>query len=339
MSNSLSQLPPLKANLPTLTNKKEVIEESDEENYQTSEESEQEMVESRKIDNNSSFFATFTDGSSFRYLIEYLRLTSLDGTFVFTKDHIIYQREDEDKSIFNDVKIRTYDLTEYEFSSSNNEITSTLNLSELRNKTRTVGKKEQMDIYKLANEPSNFYIQVRSQEKGTDNPVFYCMPTKSEDVNLYELPEFGRGKNNPNCTIYQSDFSKLCKALVANKCSTAEFIGFNKGLIIKGYSSEKKVVMVKEYGKTKTSQPKMSNTKSINESNVIKPRVAPPKLNIKDADEIERFTINIANIKALSKLNGFSPNSTIKFYIQPKTPMMIVAPIGSYGELKVLLRS
>ena len=335
MSSSSTQLPNISGKLPPLVVKSEEYDEE----YETSEDVESsDEVESKVIDNKASFFATFIDGSSFRYLIEYLRLTSLEGTFVFTKDSITYQKEDEDRTIFNDVKLRTYELTDYEFCSENSEITATTNLSDLRNKTITVGKKEQMDIYRRPEEPTNFYIQVRSQEKSSgDNPVYYCMPMKSESVTIYELPEYERGKNNPNCTIYQSDFSKLCKALVANKCNYVSVIGFEKGIIIKGYSSDNKIIMVKEYGKCKTNQTsKTSETKSIN---TIKPQVAPPKLNVKDSDEIERFKIPIDNIKALSKINGFSASSTIKIYIQKSAPMKLVVPIGSYGTLKILLRS
>ncbi len=330
MSNT-SKLPSL-ASLVTVDNDENEIEEF------TSEEDKEENI--KEIDTNASFFVTFIDGSSFRYLIEYLRLTSIDGTFVFSKDYITFQKGDDDETIFNDVKIKTYQLIDYEYSSSNSEITTTINLSELRNKTRTVGKKDQMDIYKIAEEPSNFYIQVRSQEKSSgDNSVFYCMPMKSESVTVYDLKDYSRGKHNPNCTIYQSDFSKLCKALVANKCSYAEIIGYEKGIVIKGYSSENKIVMIKEYGKCKISQySKSSTTKSII-PNTIKSEIAPPRLNVRDVHEIERFKIYIDNIKALSKINGFSPNSTLKIYIEPKSPLKIITPIGSYGELKILLRS
>jgi len=338
MSSSIAKLP----SLSSLVVKNESENESESESENESETEEE--TETREIDQKASFFATFIDGSSLRYLIDYLRLISIEGTLVFTKDSIIYQKEDEDKTILNNVKLRTFELTDYEFSSENSEITATINLSDLRNKTRTVGKKEQMDIYRRAEEPSNFYIQVRSQEKSSgDNAVFYCMPMRSESVKIYELPEYSRGKYNPNCTVYQSDFSKLCKALVANKCNYAEFIGFEKGIIIKGYSADNKIIMVKEYGKCKSSSySKTSTTKSINntfDKQTIKSDVAPPRLNIKDAGEVERFKIPIVNIKALSKINGFAANTTIKFYIQENCPMKISTPIGSYGELTILLRN
>jgi hypothetical protein len=355
MSSSAQHLPPLSTSLPPLAKTAEKSktakkiahssESSEQESYSDREESEEVAeVQSKKMDNNASFFATIIDGSSFRYLIEYLRLSSIEGTFVFTKDYITYQQEDDDKIIFNDVKIKTYELTDYEFSSLNSEIAATINLSDLRNKTRTVGKKEQMDVYRRPEEPNNFYIQVRSQEKSSgDNPVFYCMPMRSENVTIYKLPEYSRGKNNPNCTIYQSDFSKVCKALAANKCSYAEFIGYEKGIIIKGFTSDGKIAMIKEYGKCRNNPPtKTSTTKSIvnvNDKNTIKPQIPAPRLNVRDADEVERFKINISIIKSLSKINGFCSSGTIKFYIEQGAPMKLYIPIGTFGKMRILIRS
>ena len=351
LSDAEKKLPPII----TEKNKKKNTSESEEddediediEENEEIDENEEKMVNStKKIDQNASFFASFIDGSSFRYLIEYLRLSSSEGTFVFTKDYITFQKQDEDETILNDVKIKAYELTDYEFSTFNSEITATINLAELRNKTRTVGKKEQLEIYRRPEEPTNFYIQVRSQEKSSgDNSVFYCMNMKSENVIIFKLPEFTRSKKQPNVTIYQSDFSKLCKALVANKCIYTEFIGFDKGIIIKGYGSDGKIIMIKEYGKCKSVQNnKSSTTKSVvqtnySDSNTIKPQIAPPKLNVKDLNEIERFKYHITVIKSLSKINGFSNNGTIKFYIEHNLPMKAVVNIGSFGKLTILLRS
>ena len=352
MTSTLPQIKPNTSGLPSLTlppvKNLPGINISDQTDSEDSSQEEYEdttkTVSDKNIDSNASFFASFINGSAFRYLIEYLRLTSIEGTLVFTKDYITYQKNDDDNSIFNDVRIKTYELTDYEYSSFNTEITATINLSELRNKTRTVGKKEQLDIYRRPEEPSNFYIQVRSQEKSSgDNPVFYCMPMKSENVTIYELPKYSKGKRNPNCTVHQSDFSKVCKSLIANKCSYVEFIGYEKGIIIKGYGSDGKVIMVKEYGKCRYSNlTKTSTTKSvvnISEKNMVKPQVAPPRLSVRDADELERFRVQIDNIKALAKINGFSDQGTIKFYIEPGLPMKIYTSIGAFGKLTILIRS
>ena len=310
--------------------------------HSTEEESSEEETTTtiKEVDENASFFATFIDGSSLRYLIEYLRMSSTEGTFIFTKDAIIYQKQDEEQGILNDVRLKTYELIDYEFSSENPEIIATIDLSNLRNKTRTVGKKEQLDIYRRSDEPSNFYVQVRSQEKSSgDNPVFYCMKMQSEDVTLYELPVYSRGKKNPNCTIYQTDFSKVCKALVTNKCTYTEFIGYEKGIILKGYTNDGRVAMVKQYGKCQASVSSKSFTAKSVHTETIKSSVPTPKLNIKDAGIIEQFRVHISTIKSLAKINGFSGNGTIKFYIEKGLPMKITSKVGSFGKLNIIITS
>ena len=196
-----------------------------------------------------------------------------------------------------------------------------------------------MDIYRRAEEPSNFYIQVRSQEKSSDNPMFYYMPVKNEDIEIFELPVYLRGKNDPTCTVCQTDFNKVCKNLIKNKCTYTEFIAYEKGIVIKGYTSDGKIATIKEYGKCRFgAETKSSNTKSII-NNTNKPDIIAPKLSIRNVDEIERFKLHIKTIKSLAKLNGFSNSSTIKFYIEKGAPMKLCTSIGSFGKLTVLVKT
>lgn len=293
------------------------------------------------VDPEASYFYTFVDGSAIRYLIDYLTLIAEEGTFIFKPDEIVYQKGDEDGSILNDVRIKPHKLIDREYKSTNPEILSTISFAQLKNKTRTVGKKEQMDIYRRSGEPSNFYIQVRSQEKNSD-PVLYRMTSKSEAVELIELPTYKRDRRNPNCTIFQADFNKTCKALHTNKCAYAEFVGYEKGLIIKGYDSKGGIVMIKEFGKCKSNDvSKSSTTKgiSIDSNNVIRPQVAAPKLKVTNTDELEKVRVSAKIYKALIKVNGFTgPNTTLNFYIEKDAPMKIVAPIGTFGKLTILIR-
>lgn len=322
--------------------KEEEEEEKDDEGTDSDENTNIRKIESRELDQNASFFATFMDGSTLRYLIEYLRLTTTEGTFIFSKDYITYQKGDEDHTIFNDVRLKTYELTDFEFSSVNTEVPVTLNLAELRNKTRTVGKKEQMDIYRRAEEPGNFYIQVRAQEKTGSEPTLYCMQMKTENINIdiYKLPEYARGKKNPNCTVHQTDFTRICKSLVASKCSYAEFIGYDKGIVIKGMSSDNKIVLVKQYGKCRqNTATKTSTTESIMPSSDKNRKAPAVKLNVRDSDELEHFKIDISTIKTLAKVNGFCNNGTIKFYIERELPMKLCVPIGGFGKMSILVRN
>ena len=299
------------------------------------------LVSKINIDNDASFFATFIDGSSFRNMIEYIRLPNIEGVFRFTKHKILYEQGDPDNNILNVVELKEYELTDYSFSSKSDEIVVGINLADLRNITRNVGKKDHIDLYKLSGEPKNLYIRIRSQsEKGSESNL-YLLPITTTSYTVYKLAAYPRGKKDPTCTVYQSDFSKLCKSLVTIKCSHANVHGFEKGVIYKGILNTGAIGSVKEFGKCNNA-PAQSNLKSMltdgnNGGAIIKAKLPPPRLNIGEIGEIERFRIDISIIKFLIKLNALSPTGTIKIYMERGLPLKMVCNIGTFGKLSVYL--
>lgn len=285
------------------------------------------------VDENAYFFATFTDGASWRNLIEFSRLSNETGVFRFSRHKIVYEQSDRDNNLLNVIKLRTHELTDYNFVSKNDEIIVGINLSEMRNITRNVGKKDSLDLYILEGEPKSLYIRIRSQsEKGSESNL-YLLPITSSGYTAYKLPEYQRGKKDPTVTVYQSDFSKLCKSLVTIKSAYVTIHGFNKGIIIKGILSTGAIGSVKEFGKCGNAT--QTNLKSItNESgNIIRAKAAPPRLNIGEAGEVERFKIDISIVKQLVKLNSLSPTGTVKFHVEKNLPLKISCAVGNMGTL------
>ena len=299
------------------------------------------VLAKKQIDVNATFFATFIDGSSFRNMIEYIRLPSIEGVFRFTKHTILYEQGDNDNNILNVVELKTYELVDYEFHSNSEEVIVGINLSEIRDICRNVGKKDHIDLYKLAGEPKNLYIRIRSQsEKGSESNLYLLNITTITDYTVYTLPEYVRGKKDPTCTIYQSDFSKLCKSLAVIKCTHAMVHGFQKGIICKGILRTGAIGSVKEFGKCSVNDSSTSQLKSIvpaGTGTIIKASKPPPKLNIGEIGEIERFRIDINIIKYLQKLNALSPTGTIKVYIEKKLPLKMVCDIGGFGKMSTYL--
>jgi hypothetical protein len=299
------------------------------------------IISQKRVDPNSSFYATFIDGSSFRNMIEYLRLPSTEGVFRFTKTSIVYEQGDRDNNILNVVKLKTYELTDYEFSSKSDEIVIGINLSEIRNVCRNVGKKDQIDLYKLATEPRNLYFRVRSQSEKGSEPTIYLIPITTIEYNTYKLPSYRRGKTDPTCTVYQCDFSKLCKSLVVTKCSHAMVHGFEKGIIFKGILINGTIGSVKEFGRCNSNtEPTEHNLKSaypVQDGTIIKAKKAPPRLNIGVVGEIEKYKIDISIVKYLIKLNALNPVGTIKMYIEKGIPLKMVCNIGSFGKLSIYI--
>ena len=299
------------------------------------------IVSKINVDNDAAFFATFIDGSSFRNMIEYIRLPNTEGVFRFTKHKIFYEQGDADRNILNVINLKTYELTDYSFDSKSDEVIVGINLADLRNITRNVGKKDHIDLYKLPAEPKNLYIRIRSQsEKGSESNL-YLLPITTISYTVYTLPVYERGKKDPTCTVYQSDFSKLCKSLVTIKCGHTNVHGFEKGVIYKGILNTGAIGSVKEFGKCTGSQANQPRLKSIfNEASnnaIIKAKRPPPRLNIGEIGEIERFRIDISIIKYLIKLNALSPTGTIKMYIEKGLPLKMVCNIGTFGKIAVYL--
>ena len=298
------------------------------------------FISEKKYDTTSSFFATFIDGSSFRNMIEYLRLPSIEGVFRFSKHKIVYEQGDKDNNILNVAELKTYELTDYDFISKSDEIVVGVNLCEIRNVCRNVGKKDHIDIYKLSNEPRNLYIRIRSQsEKGSESNL-YLLGIASTYYHVYTIPQYIiKTKKNPTCTIYQTDFSKMCKSLSTIKCSHAMVHGFEKGVVFKGILSSGKIGSVKEYGKCSANieKPVKSILNDNKLNNIIKSKKPPPKLQVGEIGEVERFKIDIAVIKYLIKLNALSSTGTIKIYVEKDLPLKMVCNIGTFGKMTIYL--
>jgi len=296
-------------------------------------------ISEKEIDTEAHFFVTFMDGSSFKNTIEYLRGSGSFGVFRFTKDTILYQKGNSDNTIFNEITIKTWELTDYEFHSENEEITVGINLVKLKDSIKGVGKKDHIDIYRLAGEPQHIYLKIRSQSEQGGESNIYLIPCETTDITLYNIPPYSMDKRHPTCTIFQSDFAKWCKSMVNIKCNHVKVHGFKNGIILKGISNLHTIESVKEFGKCHTNvaeQPK-SFFNTNNGSNIIKSKIPPPVLNIKERGEVENFEISIPIVKQLTKLNGLSPNGTIKVYIEKEKSMKLVCNIGTFGKLTVYL--
>lgn len=128
------------------------------------------MIEPQVIltDPTASFVAEFSDGYSFRNMIEYLRVTNTQGNFRFGRESIKYEQANASNVILNQIEIQSFELTHYEFYSRTDEIIIGVTIADMRLITKTTGKKDGIRLYKMPNDPL-LYIQIISQSvRGTD---------------------------------------------------------------------------------------------------------------------------------------------------------------------------
>lgn len=308
----------------------------------------------KEIDVNAKCYAEFSDGYSFRNLIEYLRLTNLTGTFRFYTDKIVYEKSNKDHTILNQFIIYPHELTDYNLDSKTGEIITTVTLSNFRNVTKNIGKKDRAILYKSPND-SRLYIRILNSNSQSGSEPSGLFPVDTEDIEYYEYahPTFTRKENEPNCTVNQTDFAKMCSSMLAVKSRYVTAHGMRNGIIFKGISSTGKVVYVKDFGKVREEQEKIYNknitilNSCINSINsfrnnrkIIKSSNVPaPKLRIGEYAEIDRFTMSMPTIRGLAKLNNLSPMGNIKIYIERGKPLRFICSIGGYGKLTVHVRS
>jgi hypothetical protein len=274
------------------------------------------------------FYAEFSDGYSFRNLIEYLKSTNTNGNFVFHKEGISYSQHNNSNSLLNFIELRSCDLPIYIYRSDEEFIRVGINLSNLRSITKSVGKKDSIRIYMLFNNPLlHISISSPNTKELNRNNVSVIRPQKLESIE-YNIDPYKREENYPNCTTPAFDFNKMCSAMNALKCSHILVYGDETSIVFKGMFDGDLVGRTDTFGMSKKKEiqdvmssnnnPYSPDTHQINYSHYIK--------------------IDVSTIKALGKLNNLSPNGTIKMYMEEDLPLKMISNIGSYGKLTIYLR-
>src|SRR3972149_5976470 len=162
------------------------------------------------------FLIEITDGYSFRNLIDYLRYTNTDGTFIFSKKRILFDEFDGDSTVFKHLVIKTCNLSKYIYNYKKENYYCSVQLSELQSSTRKIGKKDGVRLYQKYND-INLYIQILSTNKGGRENILFAK-TKTPDLENYHPFdeadfEFKRSHDEPNANCILSDFAKTMKAL------------------------------------------------------------------------------------------------------------------------------
>ena len=296
------------------------------------------------IDANSSFVAEFSEGYTFRNMIEYLRVTNTKGNFRFSRDLIYYEQVDADNTILNQIEIQTCELSHYEINTQNEEIIIGINISDMRSITKTIGKKDSVRLFKHANDPF-LYIQIISQSSRNVNRqnVSIVRPQHVEMFE-YDIPEYQNDEKSPNCTIPTADFAKTCTSMSSVKCSYVTIYGLPKGLILEGFQEGSMFGRREQFGNCEGYVTSVQSSISSSTSPPIKsdirlniPSGPKPRLILKTP--LVKIKVKMTIIKALAKLNNLSAMGTLKVYSEKETPVKFVSKIGGYGILRSYARS
>jgi len=285
--------------------------------------------------------AYFTDGYSFRNVLGFFRQTCTRANLIFTPDGISIKEADPSDTILADCKIKTDDLTEYQYNAYNDdgELIEALACGfvtlEMQKATKMVGKKDAIKLYTKKEENPKIYIQVIHAGSKSDNGLGLRIVSILEvDINDYTDIKYER--KSPNARAASTEFAKICADFSSLKCTFTNVIGFEEGIMFQGVESGT-VRGVETYGKIHDMRPLMatSNKYSFGGKNTTSSK---PKLNIAMPGEICRVRVNGKTIRAMTKFNNLSPTGVIKFFLEEGNPLKIVSPIGCYGKLILYIK-
>lgn len=297
-------------------------------------------------------FAEFSDGYSFRNLIEYLKNTNIAGNFIFTPERITYSRSDANNTILNEIVILKSNLTYYVYNAPSTEVIIGVTISNLRKITKPIGKKDSIRLYMLQGDPL-LYIQIVSinTKALSRNNANFVRPQGGIDHLLYDVGDYTRSDENPNCTIPIMDFCRMCTAMNSISCTFVTIRGLPRGAIFEAMTDGSISGRIDKFGIIDNPPPPpsissdLSNIDSVvsnlQSATIKMPTVKTPRLVIQTAADLAEtcIKVKIATIKALSKINNLStPTGIIKLYMEPDRPLKLVCNIGNYGRLVIYLR-
>ena len=282
-------------------------------------------------DNRSGYllFVEFQDGYAFRNMIEYLKASgNKAGSFVFTRQGITYKMANQKRTVVNCVQIFGHLLSCYVYNAKEPQISVGLTLAMFRTNTKSIGKRDGAQLFMLPNDPNLYIRQLSATVKGTSENLGFIRPQHGDDFTFdFEIDDYTRGEDNPNCTIPTSDFSKMAASMTSIHCKSVIFKGMSKGVICQGMLQGAVVGRVTHFGICETGTNEQQTNKA-------------PKLWIMRDEEIGE-TINIRVdediVKALAKLNNMSTSGIVRVYMETGMPMLLLCNISNYGFLRIYL--
>lgn len=278
-----------------------------------------------EIDIDSSFIAEFCDAYTFRNMIEYVRIGSQQGYFVFHKDCITYTWPNDSGTVLNDIYIDSSELVKYSCISSTGPIYVGLLLSAVRDITKSIKRGDTARVYKRAGE-AVLYIQVIT--KGDRGPNLGSVRMiEGEGYTKYDVPFNEEDEKHPTCVVSTSEFSSMCTAMGQIKCDFVTVVPYDSGVNFVADKGRGLSIRMFSLGDVSTDG-------EVDMSMISLPSNNRPIIVLANSPSLISTTI----IKTMSKLSGLCQMGTIKIFAGSGDTVKLLAHIGSFGVIRVYLK-
>ena len=179
-------------------------------------------------------FVEFSDGYTFRNLIEYLKGTNTSGNLVFTPDRITYSRPDSMMNILNEFFILKCNLSYYKYNTDAEEIVLGVKMIDIRSITKSIGRKDSVHLYMYKDDPLLYLKIVSSNTKMMSKNNVSIVRPQTVDRLVYVLPNYLRDEEDPTCTASVTDFCRMCTGMNSIKCNYITIQGYSNRIFFKG---------------------------------------------------------------------------------------------------------
>lgn len=251
------------------------------------------------------FSAELSESYTFRNCIDFLKTIFSEGAFVFTKNGISFDQSDTCQRIYVQIRIFNNKLKYYILNCK--ESIFGFDFTKLSLSTSLIGKKDGFKFWKLKNSKDIYLTKVSDKTKIN---ALDTILNKNVPFTVYDQDP----DENINFSILASDFADMCKnmgPIIKNNCVTA--LCFDKGIIFQA-------------GKLITGR--QFRFGSMNNG----------LTEYSTSDVILKVEIKYNHIKALSKINNFSANGYLDFYVKKDIPLKIKTNIGDYGKIEISIK-
>lgn len=249
----------------------------------------------------TSFSIEFSDGYTFRKLIEYIKKMAKECIFILNSEGILINLCNEDKSVLNNLFIDQSELTMYDFQCSEKEHKIPLNIQHFLDIIK-IGRKDALRIIKKEGQKQLFVAPMKEESSEINNYTM-IMPLNIDEMNEIPYPKYSRQENNPNCTISISRFISGCSRMESVRPDHVKISMAPKGFIFSANKSTKDIGTIFKFGDSD--------------------------------DEFGFIRVVTKTIKNFKNLNGLSVNSTIKLIAEPGLPIKMICHVGCYAKLRI----
>lgn len=301
------------------------------------------------------FLMHITDGYSFRNMMNIIKSETDHATMILSPDTIEISFINTQKCAVHKIVINPKELTKYEYNIFNDDNTLLpeypigFDTNEMFNTTKGVGRRDGIRLYWIEGDNKINIQPIKGAVKDPGRVGASFVKILNIEHMRYGVAD---SVEEPNVRVQAKDLADICGQASTLKCSRLDITGKTNEIIMRGmYPNNTEASVNKFTGHVDArstfaagGHKLASNISSIDDLlRQMRVSDAPVQsginLNIVQKDHIQRVSVPIATVKALSKIHNISPAGTlIRFYFSKSEPIKLESPIGTYGVYTVCLR-